>query len=115
MSDERDNDSRLHFNGLTPREAERLALLAEECAEVIQVIMKIKRHGFESHNPFDEDQITNRELLQKELGHLDVATTFMIRAEDIDPEKIMEATIVKQGSIGKYLHHQPPWVTTGVK
>jgi hypothetical protein len=29
-----------HFNGLTPAQAERLAMLAEEAAEVIQVIGK---------------------------------------------------------------------------
>ena len=34
-----------HFNNLTPGEAERLAILAEECGEVIQIIGKILRHG----------------------------------------------------------------------
>jgi NTP pyrophosphatase (non-canonical NTP hydrolase) len=40
-----------HFNNLTPAEAERLAMLAEECGEVIQVIGKILRHGYESCHP----------------------------------------------------------------
>ena len=35
-----------HFNGLTPAEAKRLALLAEECGEVLQAIGKVLRHGF---------------------------------------------------------------------
>ena len=34
-----------HFNGLTPAEDERLAMLAEECAEVIKIVSKIQRHG----------------------------------------------------------------------
>lgn len=34
-----------HFNNLTPGEAERLAMLAEECGEVIQAVGKILRHG----------------------------------------------------------------------
>ena len=33
------------FNGLTPAEAERLALLMEECGEVVQIIGKVLRHG----------------------------------------------------------------------
>jgi hypothetical protein len=43
-----------HFNGLTPAEAERLALLAEECGEVIQAIGKVLRHGYESRHPYGE-------------------------------------------------------------
>jgi len=45
MSDEK------HFNGLSPAEAERLALLAEECGEVVQAVCKVLRHGYESTNP----------------------------------------------------------------
>src|SRR5579872_899269 len=37
---------------LTPAQIERLALLAEECGEVMQAVSKILRHGYESRNPF---------------------------------------------------------------
>jgi hypothetical protein len=40
----------MSFNQLTDAEAERLALLAEECGEVVQVIGKILRHGYESYD-----------------------------------------------------------------
>lgn len=53
-----------HFNQLTPAEAERLALLAEECGEVIQAIGKILRHGYESRHP--DGGPTNREALERE-------------------------------------------------
>ena len=56
-----------HFNGLSPAQAERLDMMAEECAEVIQAIMKIKRHGFESCSPFGANPETNREALLREL------------------------------------------------
>lgn len=55
-----------HFNRLTPAEAERLALLAEECGEVIQAIGKVLRHGFESTHP--DGGPTNRESLERECG-----------------------------------------------
>lgn len=51
---------------MTPAENERLAYLAEECSEVIQIIMKIKRHGFESYHP-NNPEIPNRELFFEEL------------------------------------------------
>ena len=35
-----------HFNKLTPAQAERLAILIEECGEVIQAATKILRHGY---------------------------------------------------------------------
>lgn len=38
-------------NNLTPAEAECLAILIEECAEVQQIACKILRHGYDSCNP----------------------------------------------------------------
>ena len=58
-----------HFNQLTPAQAERLAMLAEECAEVIQVVGKILRHGYDSHHPSDPST-TNRQLLEREITAL---------------------------------------------
>ena len=37
-----------HFNGLTPVQAELLALLSDECGELVQIIGKIMRHGLDS-------------------------------------------------------------------
>lgn len=97
----------IHFNRLTPAEAERLALLAEECAEVIQVVGKVLRHGYESHNPvFDADQSTNRQLLQKELGDLRAATRLMIRETDVSESEIARAYTDKTARVGRWLHHQ---------
>lgn len=38
-------------NNLTAAEQERLAILAEEMGEALQIIGKIIRHGYESYNP----------------------------------------------------------------
>lgn len=55
-----------HFNRLTPAEAERLAMLAEEAGEIVQVVGKILRHGYESHYPGIPSE-TNRDLLANEV------------------------------------------------
>ena len=93
-----------HFNKLDPAEAERLALLMEECGEVVQVIGKILRHGYESHHPDGGE--SNRILLHNELGDLKCATDFMIAEGDLVRSIIEECAEAKSERVGKYLHHQ---------
>ena len=50
-----------HFNGLSPEVAELLAVLAEECAEVIQEVGKVLRHGIRV-NPYSKEDIENGTL-----------------------------------------------------
>jgi NTP pyrophosphatase (non-canonical NTP hydrolase) len=95
-----------HFNGLSPAEAERLALLAEECGECIQVIGKILRHGYESKNPFNLEGPTNREMLEKELADMSIAAQMMQDARDFSEYSLIEHLERKRESIKKYLHHQ---------
>jgi hypothetical protein len=66
-------------------ERERLAMLAEECAEVIQIIGKILRHGYDSYHPNDPQMITNRELLIRELQDIEGVVYGMCMNDDIDP------------------------------
>ncbi len=96
-------------NGLTPAEAERLALLSEECAEVIQIIGKILRHGYESSHP-ERPTITNRKLLSIEIGHVEVAIQLMTEnpnggTNDIELDDINNSSYEKSLTINKYLHH----------
>lgn len=95
------------FNNLSPAELERLALVAEECAEVQQIIMKIIRHGYESYHPNDLDKITNRILLTKELGDLVFCIGLMVAYEDVDHASVEEAIDEKSSRVWKYLHHNP--------
>jgi hypothetical protein len=104
-----------HFNGLTPAEAERLAILAEECAEVIQVVGKILRHGYESRAPKMPDSETNRQMLQRELGDLGHAARRMEIAADVNPFAISARASSKSESIKAYLHHQEPDTTKAVE
>ena len=92
------------FNGLNPAEAERLAILAEECAEVVQVVGKILRHGYNSCHP--KGSLTNHDLLQIELGHVQAATELLERAGDVGMANIAESCRLKHQTIAQYLHHQ---------
>lgn len=89
-----------------PAERERLALLAEECGEVIQVIGKILRHGYNSYH-HDYPQYTNAMLLEKELGDLRFATILMCQAKDILKDEIHSHAHNKGESVRRWLHHQP--------
>lgn len=94
---------------LTEAEIERLGLLAEECAEVIQVIGKILRHGFDSSSPVKHPlgQDTNRVILQRELEDVELAKELMLFAGDyngLDWER-SKYSHAKRQRLNTYLHH----------
>jgi hypothetical protein len=94
------------FNELTEAEAERLALLAEEAGEVVQVIGKILRHGYESTNPDGDPEETNRMMLAKECGDFFAAVRLATEAQDFDDEDVCSYMATKLRKIWRYLHHQ---------
>ncbi len=96
-----------HFNKLTPAEAELLACLAEECGEVMQVIGKVLRHGYDDYSPYDETKTTNRRNLEKELGDLAAVKARMINAGALDSGQIDVARRAKHLKLPRWTHHQP--------
>lgn len=94
---------KLSFSNLSPAELERLAILAEECGEVTQMVGKILRHGYESHHP--SGGLPNRRLLEEELGHVKFITELMIRRTDVSRVEIDEYLQEKSLSVSQYLHH----------
>ena len=94
-----------NFNRLTPAETERLAILAEECAEVQQCICKILRHGYESVNPKIPNSETNREALTRELGDLVHSMSRCVSAGDFDGDVIQQRAESKAEHVKPYLHH----------
>jgi len=89
-----------HFNMLTEGEAERLAMLAEECAEVIKVIGKILRHGYDNSHP-DYDNVPNRDFLTLEVT--DVLAVIEMMNSDFAIIGDVDESIAKKL---KYAHHQ---------
>ncbi len=94
-----------HFNHLTPAQAEALALIAEEAAEVIMAIGKILRHGLESVNPHEPDGGNNRMDLSREIGDFTAAVRLGIEENVVDPLLIRHGEQQKMLSVGRYLHH----------
>ena len=97
-----------HFNGLTPAEAERLALLLEEMGEAQQAIGKILRHGYESRNPDEIAGPTNRMTLARELGDVRHAIGLLVSSDDISLDDMALRTYEREKSALRYLHHQVP-------
>lgn len=95
-----------HFNQLEPDKLERLAILAEECGEVIQIVGKILRHGYDSQNPDAPLAFTNQQLLQHEIGDVLYIIELLIERDDVSKESVEIAKEKKARKIRKYLHHQ---------
>ena len=91
-----------HYNDLTPAQAERLAYLAEECGEVIQIVGKILRHGYSNFDPTaSPPRATNRNLLRNEL--IDLMGAINLMEQNNDFIRIIKD---KPKSTSKYFHHQ---------
>lgn len=92
-------------NNLSPAEIERLTLVAEEAAEVIQAVTKILRHGWTSTHPsFPEHN--NREQLAKEIGDFRGAVALLTQATELTVHEYQHFALDKLKRIQKYLHCQ---------
>lgn len=95
-----------HFNGLSPEEAERLAMLAEECGEVIQIIGKILRHSYASHHPSDSHKIPNKFLLDREMTDLLSVWQQMSYHDGVGGKTLHDTSTAWRKKL-RYAHHQP--------
>lgn len=93
-----------HFNQLTPAEAELLAILSEECGEVVQMVGKILRHGLDSDY---KAKGKNRELLTQEIGDVMVTTLRLVQEKVLDFDGLDKAMLKKAKKNG-HLHHAGP-------
>ncbi len=92
-----------HVNGLTNDQLERLAMLAEECGEVVQMVNKIIRHGYASKHPDGGDN--NRTLLSEEIGDIEAVLSMMRQHNDV--RRLTSADIIaKKQRKMKYAHYQ---------
>lgn len=94
------------FNGLSPAEAERLAFLVGEAAEVIHISGKILQHGYESTNPDGDPSVTNRMLLLKEIADISAVMTQLLKYGDLPNPPTDQMIYSKLERLRKYSHHQ---------
>jgi len=81
---------------------EALNLLQEECAEIIQIISKIRRFGFDSYHPDDETKRSNLSLLHDEIGDFDTIKNYLIESDIIDSDQLITRTEFKNFKLRKY-------------
>lgn len=96
----------LPYNALTPGQVERLAKLAEECGEVVQMVGKILIRGYAGVHPRFPEDGTNRLKLEDEIGNVGCAVRLLIEAEDLSMDSIEAKADAKWPEIKKYMHHQ---------
>jgi hypothetical protein len=98
--------TRDHFSELRPEQLEALALLAEECGEVVHIIGKIMRHGLHSYDPTKlESRPSNRELLVHEVGDLRAATAIAESVGLFFEHEVRARCAAKLKNVRQYLHH----------
>jgi len=85
-------------------ERERLDLIQEECAEVIQICSKIKRFGYDDTKP--GQNFTNRQRLEEELGHILNMLDMMYRRKDVSKEWVEQSQKTKAANIYMWLTSQ---------
>lgn len=97
------------MNNLTPAQHERLAILSEECGEVVQAIGKIFRHGVDSYSPNDPDRTTNLVLLETELFDVLATVNAMVSEGDLQQTMLANENERTQAAWEKkkrYTHYQ---------
>ena len=104
-----------HFNKLKEDELERLALLFEDCSEVIHAVGKIIRHGYPSVDPTKRgnQRISNREMLSREIGQLLWSLDQMAEQGDTQEWAVRDELYGRGRKASKYLHHHQ--IPTGLE
>ena len=88
-------------NQLTEAQEELLDILAEEAAEVIQAVQKIKRFGYASTAP--DSTISNRVRLEEELGDLEHLKQRLVEAGELSASAMDRFRALKAEKLEKWL------------
>lgn len=87
------------MQALDPKVDEVLTILAEECAEVIQEISKIRRFGIDQQH---KDGVTHRRKLEQEVGDVLSMIDIALRSLIIDEQTVCESRVSKQKKLEIY-------------
>ena len=87
---------------MTTEELELLGLIQEECAEIIQIISKVRRFGFDSYNPYDSSGKSNHTLTTDEIGDFEALMTLLYDRGTFDPAVVRERVAWKLGKLEQH-------------
>jgi hypothetical protein len=90
--------------GLTPGEIERLAILAEECGEVMRAVGKVLRYGWESRSPYGGRP--NRTALEREIGSVRAIVNLMLDSDDLSLAELQAWQRLKRAGLAKWTLYQ---------
>jgi NTP pyrophosphatase (non-canonical NTP hydrolase) len=88
---------------LSAAETERIAMLIEECGEVIQAASKVLRHGYLNHHP--DRTKTNKDDLHAEMVDLIAVHEAMFESGDLPNYGHRDLQKAWQKKL-RYAHHQ---------
>jgi NTP pyrophosphatase (non-canonical NTP hydrolase) len=77
----------------------------EECAEVIQAISKVFRFGINQVHP--ETGVSNKEMLETEIGQLSFMLSMLVNQWDLDPTAMEEAFNSKRDTYQDWYKYFP--------
>lgn len=83
---------------ITEEELGKLTNLAEECAEVQQMVSKIIRFGWDSHHPEDPERTPNIVRLAREVGNILAVIDIM----DLPEDEILIGVGMKRDGLKKH-------------
>lgn len=78
-----------------------LTILQEECAEIVQVVSKIRRFGMDCYHPKKEG-VTNRDHLVQEMGDVVALMGIVCATEDITWASVLRAAEEKVIKLNKW-------------
>jgi NTP pyrophosphatase (non-canonical NTP hydrolase) len=96
---------------VTDREAGFIGLLQEEGAEVIQILSKVRRFGWESRNPYIPGSKTNRQLTEDEIGDVLAVTALLVKEGAVNLDDIAKRVVWKLEKL-RALGYTPSEITT---
>lgn len=94
------------YSRLTNSQVERLAMLVEECGEVIQAATKVLRHGYESFDPDNPALTSNAEHLEREICDLLAVVRGMTILGDLGNEPSIRDLATVWLRKMQWTHHQ---------
>lgn len=95
-------------NELSLAQTERLAILCGELGDAQRAIGKIMRYGYLRRDPAKMNAPLNKEILERELGHVVYAMEMLDDHGEARKEMIEVYREEKSRTIHRWTHHQKP-------